>query len=368
MKIGFTTGSCAAAAAKAACYMLLTGTDKSNISIVTPKGITFDAEIVDIHRGPDYCRCAVIKDGGDDPDVTMGAHVCAEVRIEEKECLPGELEVVIDGGVGVGRVTKPGLDQPVGNAAINHVPREMIEREIREVCGLFDIKGTVNVLISIPEGVDLADKTFNPRLGIQGGISVLGTSGVVEPMSNQAILDTIAVELNQLRALGQTRVVIAPGNYGMDFMKNEFNYDLDKSLKCSNFIGDTIDMAVKRGFESLLLVGHIGKLVKLSGGIMNTHSKIADRRMELIAEASGECGVEKEIIDKIMECVATEEAIRILDRFGCREEVMAVIMDKAMFYLRQRAGHMKIECLMYSNEQGFLGASEGAVSWLRGQM
>ena len=378
MRIGFTTGSCAAAAAKAATFMLLTGHEKNRISIITPKGITFDADIVDIDITNEYCRCAVVKDGGDDPDITTGAHIVAEVRINEST-LPKEteadatepsglnsLKIIIDGGRGVGRVTKPGLDQPVGNAAINHVPRQMIEAEVKEVCELFDIKGTVYVTITIPEGEELATKTFNPRLGIMGGISVLGTSGVVEPMSNQAILDTIRVELNQHRALGDTQIVIAPGNYGLDFMKNTYGYNLDKAVKCSNFIGDTIDMAWEAGFERLLLVGHIGKLVKLSGGIMNTHSKIADRRMELILEAAKECGVDEKSGEDILSCIATEEAIKVLDAAGIREKTMAVIMSRAMNHLRKRAGSMKIECLMYSNEHGLLGASDNAEEILRG--
>lgn len=375
MRIGFTTGSCAAAAAKAATYMLLTGRDKNRISIVTPRGITFDAEIVDIIRTPQCCSCAVIKDGGDDPDVTTGAHVYAEVRIIDNADgtvsilndagVTEELSIIIDGGNGVGRVTKPGLDQPVGNAAINHVPREMIEKEVREVCELFDIKGEIYVVISIPEGIEIAKKTFNPRLGIEGGISVLGTSGVVEPMSSQAIIDTIRVELNQRRVMGEKSIVIAPGNYGLDFMKKAYDYDLDKAVKCSNFIGDTIDMARECGFEELLLVGHIGKLVKLSGGIMNTHSRIADRRMELITEAATACGVDVDSAKNILTCVTTEEAVRVLDDIGKRDAVMNEIIGKAMYHLIKRAGDMKIECLMYSNEHGFLAASEGAEGMLK---
>jgi len=167
LRFGFTTGSCSAAAAKAAAYMLLTGKKIEKISIETPKGIMFDAEILDQVREENTTSCCVIKDGGDDPDITTGAHVYATVTYCD------EAGIHIDGGEGVGRVTKPGLDQPVGNAAINSVPRQMIEKEVREVMELCDYRGGLNVLISIPEGVELAEKTFNPRLGIVGGISVL---------------------------------------------------------------------------------------------------------------------------------------------------------------------------------------------------
>ena len=266
MRYGFTTGSCAAAAAKAAAYMLLTGREKTEITIETPKGIPYTAQIRNICRKEQEVSCAVEKDGGDDPDITTGALICAKVsfaEITDRKAreepgrkngtghAPEQAQVVIDGGIGVGRVTKPGLDQPVGNAAINHVPREMIEREVLQVCQVLDYRGILSVEISVPEGEKLAEKTFNPRLGIVGGISILGTSGVVEPMSTQAILDTIRVELRQQRALGREDVVISPGNYGLDFLKNTYHYDLDKSVKCSNFIGLTIDMAVEEGFRRL---------------------------------------------------------------------------------------------------------------------
>lgn len=359
MRSGFTTGSCAAAAAKAASYMLFAGKEKNSIQIITPVGKSFDARIVDIVRDKDMVSCAVIKDGGDDPDITTGVHVVARVS------LGGEVydrpHITIDGGRGVGRVTKPGLDQPIGNAAINHVPREMIEKEVTEICDLFDYTGEVSVLIEVPEGAEIGAKTFNPRLGIEGGISILGTSGIVEPMSSQALLDTIYVELKQQRAIGYEKIVISPGNYGMDFMKAEYNYDLDKSVKCSNYIGDTIDMVRELGFKEVLLVGHIGKLVKLSGGIMNTHSKIADMRMELIVEAATACGGSEDICNRILECVVTEEAVRVLETEGLRSVTMNTIMDKCMQHLRKRAGDtLGIECIMYSNEQGLLAQSSGA--------
>jgi len=364
MRHGYTTGSCSAAAAKAAAYMLLTGREKNSISITTPSGLIYDAEIVNINLNSDYCECAVIKDGGDDPDVTTGAHVTAHVSVTGGGS-EGPLTITVDGGKGVGRVTKPGLDQKIGSAAINHVPREMIESEVREVFKLFDVSGEVKVVISVPEGEALAAKTFNPRLGIEDGISILGTSGIVEPMSSKAILDTIDVELNQLRALGFTRVVVSPGNYGMDYMKNTFDYDLDKAVKCSNFIGDTINMAAGKGFKEFLLVGHIGKLVKISGGIMNTHSKYADCRMELIAAAAIKCGVSQDKLSAILDCISTEEAVRILNTEAKTDEVMGVIMERISHNLKKPAGSMKIECIMYSSEFGTLGASDNALSWIK---
>ena len=393
MRYGFTTGSCAAAAAKAAAYMLLTGKKKTQITIQTPKGISFHAEILDISRQERTVRCAVRKDGGDDPDVTTGALVYAtvtlrdeEAEIEEKwqegsggkSCGRGQKEALagkstadedkpqiwIDGGIGVGRVTKPGLDQPVGNAAINHVPREMITKEVEEVCRLADYRGGLLVEISVPGGEELAQKTFNPRLGILGGISILGTTGIVEPMSNQAILDTIRVELNQRRAAGYDYVAISPGNYGLDFLKAAYGYDLDRSVKCSNFIGQTMDMAVELGFKRVLLTGHIGKLIKVAGGIMNTHSREADCRMELLAAFAVRFQVPKERIQEMLECVTTEEAVRILKECRKEREVMDYAMERICYYLDKRVkGQLQIACCMYSNEFGELAKSKEAAEW-----
>lgn len=360
MKYGFTTGSCAAAAAKAAAYMLLLGREKKKISIDTPKGIPYHADVEDISRSEHVVSCAVRKDAGDDPDVTHGALVYAKVTEQIGQSLQ-EPQIFIEGGVGIGRVTKPGLDQPVGNAAINHVPRAMIEKEVKEICDLADFHGSLYVEISIPQGVELAKKTFNPRLGIEGGISVLGTTGIVEPMSSQALLDTIATELRMKRACGATVLAISPGNYGQDFLQQTYGYDLEHSVKCSNFIGDTIDMAADIGFKQILLLGHIGKLIKVSGGIMNTHSREGDCRMELLAVAGIRQDVPMEMLKELLTCVSTEAALNVLDGCGKRQVVMDDVMEHIMFYLNKRAaGRLEIRCITYSTELGELAASTGA--------
>ena len=374
MRYGFTTGSCAAAAAAAACYMLLTGRKKEEMTILTPKGISYTAKLVDISINESSAACAIVKDGGDDPDITTGAHIVAEAAFLQKESPQKDKtdavqQIIIRGGKGVGRVTKPGLDQPVGEAAINHVPREMIEKEVRRICALCDYNGKLQVTISVPEGEEIAQKTFNPRLGITGGISILGTSGIVEPMSSQALLDTIQVELRQKKAMGQQMIAVTPGNYGLDFMKEAFAYDLDKSVKCSNFIGNTIDMAAETGFCGMLLTGHIGKLVKVSGGIMNTHSKEGDCRMELLAAAALKSGGSKTQALEILEAVTTEEGIRILQEGGNLQKTMRILMEKIMFYLQKRAaGRLQIECMMYANGYGLLAESSGSEAMLEALM
>ena len=363
MRHGFTTGSCAAAASKAAAYMLLFGKDKNSITITTPKGLDFKAEILETVRGEKSVKCAVRKDGGDDPDVTTGALIFAEVSVSDTA------GISIDGGVGVGRVTARGLDQPVGNAAINHVPREMIEKEVREIVDISGYEGGLDIIISVPEGEEIAKRTFNPRLGIVGGISIIGTSGVVEPMSKQAIIDTIRVELNMKKEEGYSTAFISPGNYGLDFMKSAYGYDLDRSVKCSNFIGETIDAIVELGFESVLLTGHIGKLIKVAGGIMNTHSRESDSRMELIAAFASKYGASSGEVNQILDCLTTEEALSVVKNAGILQDVMNYAVSRIIYYLDKRAmGKLKIECILYSNDFGELAKSDKALELLEGGM
>lgn len=365
LRKGFTTGSCGAAAAKAALYMLLTGSVKDEIEIITPGGAVFRTEVKDIFREGNRVRCAVVKDGGDDPDVTTGLHVRAEVSAEERD--DGKLEIQIEGGPGVGRVTLPGLDQPVGNAAINRVPRQMIEKELSEVAELLDFRGRIRVILSVPGGEAVAERTFNPRLGIEGGISILGTTGIVEPMSTRAILDTIRVELNQRKALGDRIAAVSPGNYGLNFMKETYGYDLNRSVKCSNYVGDTVDMVREMGFRGMLLTGHIGKLIKVSGGIMNTHSKEGDARMELLAAGVIRAGGSTDTLRGILNCRVTEEALGIIqaESPALLRKSMDAVMDRILYYLRKRAGEeLPVECILYSNEFGLLAASPEAMDML----
>lgn len=356
MKYGFTTGSCAAAASGAAAYMLLTGKTKTDITVETPSGRIFKAAILDIKRSENSVSCAVRKTAGDDPDITDGALIYSEVSIRESG-------FSIDGGKGVGRVTRPGLDQPVGAAAINRVPREMIEKKVSEVCSFTGYSGGLKIIISVPEGERLAEKTFNPKLGIAGGISILGTSGIVEPMSERAFIETIRLELKQKRAEGERRAVISPGNYGREFMKKSYGFDLDRSVKCGNFIGLTVDMAKEEGFGELLLVGHIGKLIKVAGGIMNTHSREADCRMEILASLGLLCGADGGTARSILRCALTDEAVEILEEAGIKQAVMDMAVERICGNLERRTEKMKIECMMFSNKFGELGKSREAEKW-----
>lgn len=353
LRCGYTTGSCAAGAAKAAAAMLFSEDDIREVRIMTPKGIELYLEVEDCHRSEDSVSCAIRKDAGDDPDVTNGIMVYASVR----RCTqPG---IQIDGGTGVGRVTKRGLEQQIGEAAINRVPREMIRKEIAQICETYQYHGGIRVIIEIPEGERLAGKTFNPRLGIMGGISVLGTSGIVEPMSEKALTDTIRLELKMQRENGCGYCLVVPGNYGSDFLKTHLNVDASRAVKCSNYIGETIDYAAELEFEGMLLIGHVGKFIKLAGGVMNTHSRQADTRMEILAAHAAMHGAEQRDICKLMESVTTTEALRILKSTGVREQTLGSIMEKIEFHIGNRAGDsLRAGVLMFSEEEGILGKTK----------
>ena len=356
LRYGYTTGSCAAAASKAAAAMLLSGKEIPYVELHTPKGIDLRLEVLDISREDNAVSCAIQKDGGDDPDVTNGILIYAKVSREPAD----EAQIIIDGGIGVGRVTKPGLEQPVGAAAINKVPRQMIRENLEAVCEQYHYHGKLSVVISIPSGVELAAKTFNPRLGIVGGISVLGTSGIVEPMSEQALIDTIRVEMRQKLANGMEYLLVVPGNYGIDFL-DQYGHglQLEDAVKCSNFVGEALDAAVEFGAKGVLLVGHIGKFVKLAGGIMNTHSHNADARMELLTVHAALLGAPVELLQKMMECVTTDDALKYLKEADLMEPVMERIMEKMEFYVNQRAQHqLELGVITFSNVFGILGQTK----------
>ena len=355
LRCGYTTGTCAALASAGAARLLLTGTLPETLRLDTPKGVTVEVEPAEWAVEDGKARCAVQKDGGDDADITTGHRIAAGVTRSPDG-------ISIDGGKGVGRVTKPGLDQPVGAAAINHVPRQMITAAVQAVCEDVGYEGGLSVVISVPDGEELARRTFNPSLGIEGGISILGTSGIVEPMSIQAIVDTIGVEIHQAAVSGARDLLLTPGNYGLDFLKETAL--LPEKIPCvkfSNFVGEALDIAVSEGFQTALLVGHIGKLVKLAGGVMNTHSKWADCRMELFCAHAAVCGGTTALCRDLMEAATTDACIALLDEAGLRERVLESLLAAIQKHLNHRAGdNMQVGAVIFSNEYGLLGQTETA--------
>ena len=355
LRCGYTTGSCATAAAKAAATMLLTGERVATVRIDTPKGVVLELEPLEVELAEQYVSCAIRKDSGDDPDDTNGVLVFAKV---EKVAEPG---VHIEGGVGVGRVTKPGLACAVGGPAINPTPRRMITAEVGSVMEQVGYSEGLLVTISIPEGVEIAKKTFNPRLGIIGGLSVLGTSGIVEPMSEKALIETMYVEMRAQKARGNKHLLVFFGNYGEDFTRDVMQLDLEGAVTCSNFVGELLDYAVFLGFETLLLIGHSGKLVKLAQGVMNTHSKYADCRTELFALQAMFHGASVEVGKEIYGCLTTDEVTKVLKREQLFEPVMEQVTQKIDFYMQHRVhGKIKTAAFMFSNVYGILGKTKAA--------
>jgi len=355
LRSGFTTGSCAAAAAKAGTFMLLTGDIPARITIHTPQGVELQFPVLNAELKNNRAFCAVKKDSGDDPDITNGILIWAEVALTDRD------GISVDGGLGIGKVTRPGLACAPGEAAINPVPRKMIEEETQKICRDYLYQGGLNIIISAPEAEKVASKTFNARLGILGGISILGTSGIVEPMSERAWIDTVTLEMKQQMAMGNRDILICPGNYGQDFIVNMLGINIQRAVKCSNFIGETLDFAAESGFESLLLIGHIGKLVKLAAGIMNTHSKYADARMEILTAHAALHGADSDLLHKLMACSTTEEAVLNLTEKGLSQAVFQSLMLKIDDHVKKRVQQkLKTAVIIFSNEAGILGKTEYA--------
>ena len=354
LRCGYTTGSCATAAAQAAAEMLLTRQSVKNSEIITPKGVRL---VLPVHRcelSDEKALCSVIKDSGDDPDITNGIEVCAEVSLTQNG-------IEITSGKGVGKVTKAGLDQPVGEYAINSVPRKMITQALDTVAEMHEYHGGLRVIISVTEGEEIAKKTFNPRIGIVGGISIIGTTGIVEPMSNTAIIETIRTEANIRRAEGKKALLLTVGNYSEKHIFENMPQLSEQCVMCSNFIGDAIDIGITLGFDSILICGHIGKMVKLGSGIMNTHSSYADGRMETLIACGVLAGVENSVLCRLTDCATTDAALDILYENGSARAVLDILTNRIDGYLQARAkDSARIGAVIFSYKNDMLLKTEYA--------
>lgn len=341
LRRGYTTGSCAAAAAKAAATMLLTQSDCSVVSLTTPGGTVLSLDVMYGEFSSAYASCAIQKDSGDDPDVTNGCLVYARVSYQ-----PEGIE--ISGGEGIGLITRPGLDQPVGAHAINSGPRRQIKDECESVCRSHGYEGGLQVVITIPNGLELSKRTFNPRMGIKGGLSILGTTGIVEPMSEKAIVETFRAQLSLLYEAGYREVLLTIGNYGEAFAKDKLGLSLASHVKCSNFIGDTLAAAAEKGFQRALLIGHIGKLAKLGIGITNTHSNHSGGQIETLITCALEAGASLLLLHNIRSCVSTDAALKFLREAGLLQETMALLRDRIEDTLRRHvAGTLEVHLICF---------------------
>ncbi len=364
LRCGYTTGTCAAAAAAAASKLLLTGESVRQVSVELPEGgeaeipVEFVISEKKQENEPGLSATAgVRKDAGDDADVTDGMLICVTVR-PEGAGKDSDKRVVISAGRGVGRVTKPGLDQPVGAAAVNTVPRRMICREVEKVCREAGYDGRISVVISVPGGEEAAIRTFNPVLGVEGGISILGTSGIVEPMSDRALIETIRTEIRSKKAMYSQKdspvcLAAVPGNYGMKFIRETLGLQEESAVKCSNFIGETLDACWEYGIEGILLAGNAGKLIKLAAGVMNTHSSEADARMETIVSCSLEAGASLETLRRTAECVTTEAAFSLLKKEGLAQAVLDIAAERAAVHMARRVkNQVTAGIIIFSAESG----------------
>lgn len=386
LRCGYTTGTCAAAAAQACGRALLGEGFPRYVRVQVPAGVEVGVEVEGARRGQDaqgrpWAQCGVRKDAGQDADATDGALVVARVTLSEQG------GVTIEGGRGVGRVTRAGLDQPPGAAAINSVPRQMIARELGRVAQEHAWQGGFAVEVSVPEGEAIAAKTFNPRLGIEGGISILGTSGIVRPMSEEALVESIRLEMRVRRQEGLDSLVLVPGNYGADWACEREGVDGRHVVSCSNFLGEALDCAATLGFGSLVLVGHMGKLAKVAAGVMNTHSRVADCRAEVFCAHAALAGATRPTLEALMAAATTDEAIEVLARADERQPqagsagakaltgadaaphgdfpsllaaTLAGITDAIAAHVRLRAEPVRCEVVVFSKAWGELGRTPGA--------
>ncbi|WP_074438309.1 cobalt-precorrin-5B (C(1))-methyltransferase CbiD [Clostridioides difficile] len=384
---GYTTGSCATGASKAAVYMLITKNRINTINIDTPKGIPLLLKVDNINISDTFVECSIKKDGGDDIDATHTMDIYARAEIVAKndknkgyltlkdidslstnsECKSELYKFIrVYGGTGIGVVTKKGLSVDVGKPAINPTPLKMINHEIRKLIedNFESILGNDKVLkitIFAPQGETVAKKTFNPRLGIVGGISIIGTTGIVEPMSDEGWKKSLSIELQMKKEQGLDKIILVPGNHGEQFIREKLNLDIKYVVRVSNFIGYMIKEAQRIGYKKILMAGHIGKFIKVSAGIFNTHSKVADARSEILVANLALMEARYEFLNKINQCVTTEEAVELINNSEYRE-VYNILSNKCRErvkqYLNEDSDDIDVEVIIFSMDKSLLGKSD----------
>jgi len=341
LRYGYTTGSCAAAAAKAAASLLVHQELREKVNLMTPKGWSLSLDVLEAEFGHDYGLCAIKKDSGDDPDITNGILVYARVTYADQRR--------IYGGLGVGTVTRPGLSVPVGQSAINPVPMQMIHQVLDDIM----VDRDFDVEIFIPDGLEVGKKTFNPRLGIEGGISVIGTTGIVEPMSEEAFKDSLALELNQCQ---RDSLVYAPGNYGRDFCLDH-GVDDQHIFKISNFVGFMFEKAVEKGIKKILFVGHIGKLIKVAGGIFHTHSRVSDAKLDILASHLIKRDLDTSRLKEILACNTTDQAVELIYEWGYQavfDDICQSVKGRLEAFVFDQ---IQVEVILFGMDRGKIGQS-----------
>lgn len=348
---GYTTGSCATAAAKVAALMVLRQQVINQVSIVTPSGVTLRLNVEQPLICGQQASAAIRKDGGDDVDATHGMLIFAQVTLNDS----GSISIV--GGEGVGTVTRKGIGLPVGSSAINRTPLHTIEEAVREVIGP---ERGAEIVIFAPEGEERAQKTYNGRLGILGGISIIGTTGIVTPMSEESWKRSLALELEMKRAQGMTSVILVPGNHGERFVQEQMQLSGDRVVTMSNFVGYMLQEAQRLGFHRVVLVGHLGKLIKVAAGIFHTHSHIADGRMETLVTRLALMGAPRELLQAVFECSTTEAAMELIEQQGWQavyNVIAQAICARINQMLRFAVQPLQCDAVLFSFDNIVLGSN-----------
>ena len=332
LKGGYTTGACLAAGARAAA-MLLQGEDPGDkVDIMALDGTPLQIPIHSVEMLPDAARVEIVKDAGDDPDITNGTSVFVTFRfltLEQLKPVAGRSvvyeQILFEAGQGIGHATKPGLSLAVGEPAINLGPRQLVYNSVRDIVG----DKPCMVRVDIPAGRELAAKTLNPVLGIEGGISVIGTTGVLCPMSEEAFKNSLIPQIEVAKAAGFTTQIFVPGKIG-ERIASSWGLPKEAIVQTSNFIGFMLEAAADRGLEKILLFGHIGKLAKVAAGVFHTHNRVGDARLEVLAAYSASMGMPAEGVRRILQAVTTEEALPVIEEYGLAS-VYEVIAARASY-------------------------------------
>lgn len=357
---GYTTGSCATAAAKVAALMLLRQQIIHQVEIVTPSGVSLALNVEDPMISGQEAVAAIRKDGGDDVDATHGMLIYARVSLRD------DATICIVGGEGVGTVTKPGVGLAIGLAAINRTPRQTIEQAVREAIG--PLRGA-DIQIFAPEGKERALRTYNAKLGIEGGISIIGTTGIVTPMSEESWKRSLSIELEQKRAEGLEQIILVPGNHGERFVTQVLNISRNKVVIMSNFVGFMLQEAERLKFQQVVLVGHLGKLVKVAAGVFHTHSHIADARMETLVTRLALMGAENSLLQTVYRSNTTEEAIELIRAAGFEavyQDIAREIVSRITHMLRYAAAPFVCDAILFSLDNQLLGANRPVHDILEG--
>jgi len=351
LRTGITTGACAAAAAQAAVIMLFKQEEVSVARITNPGGMVFTVPVKAVMPHLGHIRAVVVKDGGDDPDVTHGLDICVSaVKAPEG--------IIICGGPGVGNITKPGLQVPVGEPAINPVPREMIVNAVKE----YMPEGAgVRIEVSVPGGAEVARKTLNPKLGIVGGISILGTTGIVEPMSEEAFKKSLVPQITMAIAHGHRTVCLTPGRLGERWAVEKLGIPSEAIIQMSNFVGYMLNACVSLDIDRVVMVGHHSKLTKVAAGCFHTHNKVADARLETLAAYAGIQGAPPDVLEEILGANTSEGALEILNRHKLNEVIPLIAARASARAMEHVFGELRVGTVMFTMGGEILAADRNAV-------